>query len=129
MVANCTVIVGEGDAGGGAGDGHPRKWVPLRLRPLAGCSNVRQVPPVVAFAPHVDRTVLAQGATVEPFKVVSLLLRVKGPCVDAAIPVEGTVGVAEAVPLPPVHLERAARTPTKVARVSLRAVFPCFLAL
>ena len=125
VVANGTVIVGEGDASGGAGDRHPRKWVPLRGRPLAGCSNVRQLPPGVALAPHVDRPVLPQGATVEPFKVVSLLRGVEGPCVDAAIPVDGTVGVAEAVPLAPVHLERAARAPTKVARVSLRAVLPC----
>jgi hypothetical protein len=125
VVANGTVIVGEGDASGGAGDRHPRKWVPFGGRPLAGCGNVRQLPPVVALAPHVDRPVLAQGATIEPFKVVSLLHGVEGPCVDAAIPVDGTVGVAEAVPLAPVHLERAARAPTKVARVSLRAVLPC----
>jgi hypothetical protein len=125
VVANRTVIVGEGDAGGGAGDGHPRKWISLRVRPLAGCSNVRQVPLIVALAPYVDRAVLAQGVTVESLKVVSLLPGVEGPRIDAAIAVDGTVGVAEAVPLSPVHLERAARTPTKVARVSLRAVLAC----
>ena len=124
LVANSTVIVGKSDSRDGTGDRHPRKWVPLRVRPLAGCGNVRQVPPFVALGSHVDRAVLTQRATFEPFKVVSLLISDKGPCIDAAIPVDRAVGVAEAVPLTPVHFEGAARTSTKVARVALRAVLP-----
>ena len=126
LVADSTVVVGEGDASGGAGDWHPRQWVALRVGPLAGGRNVRQLPALRALAPHIDRPVLTQCAAVKPFKVVPLFRRVEGPRVDAAVAVDGAVGVAEAVPLPPVHLQRAARTPAKVARVSLWTVLACF---
>ena len=54
MVANGTVVVGEGDPRGSAGDRHPRQWVALRVRALARCGNVWQVPTLDALAPHVD---------------------------------------------------------------------------
>ena len=71
MIANSAVIVGEGDPRGSAGDGHPRQWVALRVRALARCGDVWQVPVLDALAPHVDRAVLAQGATVKPLKIVA----------------------------------------------------------
>ena len=125
MVANSAVVVGEGDAGAGAGHRHPGQGVALRVGALASCRDIWKTPTSVALAPHIDRPVLAQGATFKPFKLVSLLCGIEGSCIDAAVAVDGTVFVAETIPLPPVHLEGAPRTSTKVARVPLWAVLAC----
>lgn len=54
MVANSAVVVGEGDAGAGAGHWHPGQRVALRVGALASCRDIWKTPTSVALAPHID---------------------------------------------------------------------------